>query len=152
MNPTTVCEDTIVQEVTIKAPAERIFEALINPAEILKWWASEGKFQATLAEFDPRPGGKWKMRVAGGGCGNSGWSVVSGEYRTVEPPTLLIFTWNRDEEGHPETVVRWELEENGGVTNVRVTHSGLTSESVRARNNGWWMIVELLQAYAESRV
>lgn len=28
----------IVQEITIKAPAERIFEALTNPDERLKWW------------------------------------------------------------------------------------------------------------------
>lgn len=36
MNPTTE-NDTIVQEITIKAPAERIFEALTNPGELVKW-------------------------------------------------------------------------------------------------------------------
>ncbi len=37
MNPATV-SGAIVQEVTIKAPAERIFQALTNPEERLKWW------------------------------------------------------------------------------------------------------------------
>src|SRR5260221_299500 len=39
MNPTDA-SDTIVQEITIKAPAERIFEALTNPDQRLKWWAA----------------------------------------------------------------------------------------------------------------
>jgi hypothetical protein len=37
MNPTDA-SDTIVQEITIKAPVERIFEALTNPDQRLKWW------------------------------------------------------------------------------------------------------------------
>ena len=32
---------------------------------------------------------------------------------------------------------------------MRVTHSGLTSEKLRARNDGWPMILGLLQAHAE---
>ncbi len=36
MNPAATSEDTIVQEVTIKAPAGRIFAALTNPEETLK--------------------------------------------------------------------------------------------------------------------
>jgi len=43
MNPTSV-SGTIVQEITIKGPAERIFEALTNPDERMKWWGAEGKF------------------------------------------------------------------------------------------------------------
>jgi uncharacterized protein YndB with AHSA1/START domain len=87
MNPATVCDDTIVQEVTINAPAERIFAALTNPDELLKWWAAEGKFRLVHAECDLRPGGKWVMRVAGG-CGPDqsssgvpGLKCASGEER-----------------------------------------------------------------------
>jgi uncharacterized protein YndB with AHSA1/START domain len=65
---------------------------------------------------------------------------------------LLLFTWIREEEDLPETLVRWDLEEKDGSTTVRVTHSGLTSERLRARNNGWPMIVKLLQTYIASVV
>ena len=68
MNTANVCDDAIVQEVTIKASAEEIFNALTNPAELLKWWGAEGKFQCVHAESDLRPGGKWRMRVSGS-CG-----------------------------------------------------------------------------------
>ena len=54
--------DTIVQEVTIRASAERIFEALTNPDQRVKWWGSDGRFQTTHMESDLRPGGRWAMR------------------------------------------------------------------------------------------
>jgi uncharacterized protein YndB with AHSA1/START domain len=58
MNPAATSEDTIVQEVTIKAAAEGIFAALTNPDELLQWWAAEGRFRATHVESDLRPGGR----------------------------------------------------------------------------------------------
>ena len=56
---------TIVKEITIKGSAERIFEALTNPDQRIKWWGAEGRFQATQMESDLRPGGKWVMRGIG---------------------------------------------------------------------------------------
>ena len=147
MMPALICDDTIVQEVMIEAPAQRIFDALTDPKDLLKWWNVEGKFQLIHAESDLCPGGKWSMQVAGS-CGPGGpCSTVRGEYRAVEPPSLLVFTWIRDDEDHPETLVRWDLEELDGLTTVRVTHSGLTNERLRARNSGWSIIVKLLQTY-----
>jgi len=54
MNPTDA-SDTIVQEITIKAPVERIFEALTNPDQRLKWWGAEGQYRGTQMESDLRP-------------------------------------------------------------------------------------------------
>ena len=61
---TTAASDAIVQEIIIKASAERIFEALTNPDQRVKWWGSEGRFQTTHMESDLRPGGRWVMRVS----------------------------------------------------------------------------------------
>ena len=49
----------------------------------------------------------------------------------------------------PETLVRWDLKQKDGVTTIRLTHSALTSESLRARSSGWPLIVGLLQSYIE---
>jgi uncharacterized protein YndB with AHSA1/START domain len=87
-----------LEEVTIKAAAERIFSTLTNPDELLKWWAAEGRFHATHVETDPRPGGRWLMRVSSDRGTDASKTTVRGEYRTVEPPSLLVFTWIRDEE------------------------------------------------------
>jgi uncharacterized protein YndB with AHSA1/START domain len=147
MSATVTKDDAIVQEIAIKGSAERIFDALTKPEELVKWWGVAGKFQLTGAESDLRPGGKWGFTVAAGG----GTVAVSGEYRQIERPHLLVYTWVRQLEDATETVVRWELRESSGVTHVRVTHSALTSESLRARNNGWPWIVVLLQSYVEGR-
>jgi len=152
MNAATLRDRDIVQEIAIHAPAERIFRALTDPAQLLQWWKAPGKFELVRAACDLRPGGKWRMELAGA-CGNVGSahgainSVVHGEYREIVPPRLLVFTWIREFEDDPETLVRWDLEESGGVTTVRVTHSGLDTEALRARNGGWPLIVSLLQAH-----
>ena len=144
----TDARDTIVQEITIRGSAERIFEALTDADQRMKWWGAEGRFQTTQMESDLRPGGRWAMR--GIGIGGKPFSVV-GEYRNVERPRLLVFTWLPSwQEGASESLVRFDLEETDGVTKVRLTHSGLTDEGVRA-HQGWPQILTWLQAYVEGQ-
>jgi uncharacterized protein YndB with AHSA1/START domain len=139
--------DRLIQEITIKAPAGRIFDAVTSPKELVEWWGVAGKFQVTKMESDLRPGGKWRMHLT---SGSKTVSTVAGEYREIDRPWLLSYTWIREQEDWPETLVRWDLEEKNGMTTVRVTHSGFTSEAMRARNSGWPMILELVKAYVET--
>ena len=107
-------DETVIQEITIKAPAKRIFEALTNPEQRREWWSIEGRFQATQFESDLRVGGKWSM--SGIGFGKS--FIIRGEYRTIEPPHVLAFTWLPDWQQNPtETLVRFDLTEKGRVHN-----------------------------------
>jgi uncharacterized protein YndB with AHSA1/START domain len=149
MNPASASE-TIIQEIAIKAPAQRIFDALTNPSQRTKWWGAEGRFQTTHVESDLRPGGKWTMR--GNGMGGKPFTV-SGEYRQIEPPRLLVFTWLPTwQEDAIESLVRFDLEEKNGVTTVRLTHSGLTSDSSRTSHKGWPQVLSWLQAHVEQKV
>lgn len=149
MNPTSI-SDAIIQEITIKGSAERIFEALTNPDQRVRWWGAAGRFETTHMESDLRPSGKWMM--CGVGVGGKPFTVA-GEYRQIERPRLLVFTWHPDwQEDATETLVRFDLEEKDGVTTVRLTHSGLASESARASHKGWPQILTWLQAYAERQV
>jgi uncharacterized protein YndB with AHSA1/START domain len=137
--------ESIVREVTIEAPAERIFEALASPEQRAKWWGAEGRFRLVSMESDLRPGGAWVMHFDSNGRATS----VRGEYRRIEPPRLLEFTWFNDwQENAQETLVRFELDAENGVTRVRVTHSGLSGETLRA-HRGWPDILGWLKAYAE---
>ncbi|HEY7392402.1 MAG TPA: SRPBCC domain-containing protein [Bryobacteraceae bacterium] len=146
MNATSAT-DTIIQEVVIKAPVGRVFEALTDPGQRVEWWGSEGRFQTTQMESDLRPGGKWMMR--GIGVGGRPFQV-SGEYRKIEPPHLLVFTWLPSwQEDATETIVQFELREEAGVTTVRLTHSGLT-ESSRIIHKGWPEVLTWLRTYVES--
>jgi uncharacterized protein YndB with AHSA1/START domain len=145
VNPVT--SDPIVEEITINASAERIFDALINPEERVKWWGAEGSFQTTHMESDLRPGGRWAMR---GLRMNGQPFTITGEYREIARPRLLVFTWLPDwQESAATSLVRIDLEENDGMTTVRLTHSGLTAEALRTGHRGWPQILAWLRAYAE---
>jgi uncharacterized protein YndB with AHSA1/START domain len=124
-------DETVVQEITITAPAERISTALTDPAQAMQWWGAESRLQTTHMGSDLRPGSKCMMR--GTGMGGKAFSVV-GEYRSIARPRLLVVTWLPDWNANTrQSLVRFNLEEKGGVTTVRLTHSGLTSEAARAQ-------------------
>jgi uncharacterized protein YndB with AHSA1/START domain len=82
MNPKSI-SDTIIQGIGIKGSAERIFEALTDPGQRVKWWGAKGRFQTTHMVSDLRIGGKWMMR--GVGMGGRPFTV-GGEYRQIERP------------------------------------------------------------------
>lgn len=139
--------DAIVEEIAIKAPAERIFNALTDPAARVKWWGRKDRFETTAMDSDLRPGGRWTMR--GIGMGGKPFTIT-GVYRIVDRPRAIAFTWLPDwDEEATETLVRFDLDERDGVTTVRVTHSGFASASSRARHQGWPQILSWLQGYAE---
>ncbi|HEV2271495.1 MAG TPA: SRPBCC domain-containing protein [Steroidobacteraceae bacterium] len=142
-----VANDMIVEEITIRAPAERVFGALTNPEERIRWWGAEGRFKTTHAESDLRPGGKWLMR--GIGLGGRPFTV-QGVYREIDRPRLLVFTWLPSWQDDPtETLVSFDLIEKDGVTTVCLTHSGLATESSRAQHRGWPDILAWLKSYSE---
>jgi uncharacterized protein YndB with AHSA1/START domain len=143
---TTTSANEIIQEITIAASAHRIFEALTDPDQRKAWWGTEGRFQTTHMESDLRVGGKWAM--SGTGLGGRPFTV-RGEYRAVEPPRLLAFTWLPSwQPNATESLVRFELFEKDGVTTVRLTHCGLTPEGAQA-HQGWPQILGWLRTYVE---
>jgi len=146
MNPTSTGAGTIVEEITIDAPAGRVFDAFADPAERVKWWsAPDGRFRTTHMESDLRRGGKWSM---GGVRPDGSAFTVKGEYRAVERPALLAFTWLPDWQGDgTESLVQVEFMEANGSTRVRLTHSGLATDSSRTSHRGWPEILSRLQAY-----
>jgi uncharacterized protein YndB with AHSA1/START domain len=74
---------------------------------------------------------------------------VFGEYRKVDRPRLLEFTWIPSwQDGSTESIVRFELNEKEGVTTVRLTHSGLTPAG-REAHKGWPQVLGWLRDYVE---
>ena len=51
---TTRSVDAIVQEITIKASASRVFEALVDPGQRMKWWGQKGRFETCRIRFKTR--------------------------------------------------------------------------------------------------
>ncbi|HZT78171.1 MAG TPA: SRPBCC domain-containing protein [Vicinamibacterales bacterium] len=150
MNPASIAADAIVEEIDISAPAARVFDAFANPDERVKWWsADDGRFKTTEMESDLRPGGKWAMR---GTRQDGSPFTVAGEYRAVDRPSLLEFTWRPSwQGGEVESLVRVEFAETAGVTRVRLTHSGLATDRSKTSHRGWPQILSWLKRHVEPR-
>jgi uncharacterized protein YndB with AHSA1/START domain len=137
--------EAIRQEIVIEATAQRVFSALTNPDELVRWWGAAGKFQAERVESDLRLGGAWKM--TGVGMGGKPFTIT-GIFEEFDPPHVVAMTWLQDwqADAHP-TLVKFELTEKDGVTTVRLTHSGFEAESDRENHKGWPWLLSLLRDY-----
>src|ERR1700682_3889695 len=99
--------DAVVGEVFIAAPPERVFQAITDPTQMPLWWGQQGMYRISEWKADLRPGGKWSSV----GVGADGSSFrVDGEYLEIEPPRLLVYTWNPSFGHLRKTTVRCELE------------------------------------------
>jgi uncharacterized protein YndB with AHSA1/START domain len=99
-------QDELISEIHISAPPERIFQALVDPQQVVKWWGQEGIYRCTEFAADLRVGGKWR---SSGVLPHGGKFEVKGEFVEVDPPRVLAYTWTASWTGEAETTVRWEL-------------------------------------------
>jgi uncharacterized protein YndB with AHSA1/START domain len=154
-------QDTIVAQVFIAAPPERVFQALTDPDQRRQWWGQQGLYRSTESYSDLRPGGKW----GGGGVGADGKPFhVEGEYLEINPPRRLVYSWKASW-AHPlNTTVYWDLEPQeihglqsrgpskvGTGTLVKLRHEGFAgnAEQVLNHSQGWTRVMGWLQAYVE---
>jgi uncharacterized protein YndB with AHSA1/START domain len=148
---TSIVNDTIVVEIDIAAPPERVFQAWIDPQQRLAWWGDDASYRGTKMESDLRVGGKWLTE----GKNTEGKPfAVSGKYTRVDPPRALGFTWNHDwgDTNRPETHVLIELTPTSSGTHVTLTHSGFTSVPERDdHNKGWTRVLGWLRSYVQPR-
>lgn len=139
--------DEIVSEIFIAAPPERVFQALVDPAQVVRWWGQSGVYRCTEFHSDLRPAGKW---ASAGLDGQGKRFETSGEYLEVDPPRLLVQTWVATWTGDIKTTVRWELAPVKDGTLVRIRHSGLAAHPEIAQSyRGWPRMLGWLQALVE---
>lgn len=141
---------TLISEIRIAAPPERVFQALVDPELVVKWWGGRGEgqsFRCAQFECDLRPGGKW--RSAGVDAQGHPFEVV-GEYLEIDLPRLLVYTWTASWTAEVPTTVRWELEPTDQGTLVRHLHSGLAAHPELAGSfRGWPRMLGWLRALLE---
>jgi uncharacterized protein YndB with AHSA1/START domain len=154
--------DAVVAEIFVAAPPARVFAAITDPAQTAQWWGQKGLYRIRESRGDIRPGGKWSTR----GLGDDGTEfTVHGEYLEVDPPRLLVHTWNPSFFNMPQTVVRWELQPYdvhgmhqqgphhvGTGTLVKIRHSGFAGnlEHAKAHGDGWARVLGWMQAFVEA--
>jgi len=137
--------DAVVTEIHIAAPPERVFQALVDPQQVLQWWGQRGVYRSTHFQSDLRPGGKW--RTVGVNADGRDFEA-SGEYLEIDPPHLLVYSWVASWTGDAKTTVRWELHPDKKGTLVRLCHYGLAAYPELAKSySGWPRMLGWLEAF-----
>jgi uncharacterized protein YndB with AHSA1/START domain len=142
-------QDTIVSEIDIAAPADRVFQAICDPETVRRRCPYLDVFEMEL-----RVGGKWHLELTMPKP-HHGVSVVKhdGEILEIDPPRLLVYSWfaNFHDDPKHRSIVRWELTPTKAGTHVKVTHSGLVSEPAACKDyaNGWPGVLEEIRVYSE---
>jgi uncharacterized protein YndB with AHSA1/START domain len=146
--------DAIVSEIDISAPPSRVFEALIDPEQLMLWFTN-ASCPVKLWRMDARLGGSYSYATAKGNIVVNAVNEFKcrGEITEIDQPRLLVYTWIANWHLEPErkTVVRWELKPTASGTHLKVTHSGLALEAeARADYSGGWPgVVKNLKGFVE---
>ena len=147
--------DAVTCEIDIAAPPQRVFQALIDEAQLMHWFAGDSTCPVKFWKFDPRKGGRYHYHTAKGTHTVNGVTEFDcqGEILEFDPPRVLVYTWvgNWHNNNQLETVVRYELTATPTGTHIKVTHSGLVTEEVSRNDyaNGWPGVLGNLQTFVE---
>lgn len=113
----------------IAAPAERVFEALVDRDALTEWLPPDG-MEATFEHFDPRPGGSYRLvlryRDATGAPGKAtaDADVVDVRYVEIEPGVRVVqaVDFQSDDAAFAGTMtMTWAVTAVDGGTRVDIT-------------------------------
>jgi uncharacterized protein YndB with AHSA1/START domain len=147
-------QDSIIAEIDIAAPPVRVFEALTDLDQLLRWF-TDASCPVKSWKMDARLGGSYSYATEKANFVVNGVDEFKcyGEITEIDPPRLLVYTWVANWHLDPQnkTVVRWELTPTAAGTHLKVTHSGLAQdpEARKDYSGGWPGVVEKLQAFTE---
>ena len=119
---------------TFQASREKVFQAWTDPEKLNRWFAPSDDYEVS-AECDPRPGGNYRVQMT---HKDGNIHTVVGEYREVNPPEKLVFTWSWEDGGVQGSLVTVDLQDLGESTEVTLTHSGFPSAEWRDKHNEGW--------------
>lgn len=117
----------VTKEIVIGAPPDTVFPYFTDPDRMVRWMGTE-------AEMDARPGGAYRILVAGR-------YTAAGEFLAVEPPSRVVFTWGWEGEDIPvapgASTVEVTLTPEDEGTRVVLVHRDLPEDRRDAHEHGW---------------
>ena len=128
------------------APPALVFDAFTKREMLKEWWGPEG-YEMPVPDVDLRVGGAYRFELARPGGDRV---VLAGEFRAIEPPRKLSYTWNWVEGGpfKGETLVTLEFKDHAEGTELVLTHEGFDDPSIRDQHDqGWSSSFNCLDSY-----
>lgn len=124
----------------ISAAPERVFDAWLDPKALMQIFRMSPTDEAD-AVTDPRVGGRFLLTLK-----SKNTYPHTGEYRVIDRPKKLVFTWFSKGTDLAETTVTIELKPAaGGHTELTLTHVGLSEKQMASHEAGWTAIVGNLE-------
>ena len=134
----------------LSAPVKAVFDAFERADQLAQWWGPEG-FTIPSADFEPRVGASYRieMQPPAGDAFH-----LAGEFRVVEPPARLAFTfvWDPPDDDDVETLADLTFRDLGDSTQVEFTQGPFkTEERVELHRGGWTESFDKLERYLTRR-
>ncbi len=125
----------------LAASREEVFDAWLD-AEGMREWMRPGPVTECDAVLEPRVGGRFRIVMTTAGAR----IVNTGEFRVLERPERLQFTWISSRWGPQETLVTVELFERDAQCELKLTHERFPAEhSPKQLSVGWTVMLDKLQ-------
>ena len=142
---------TVTLHRVLKAPAERIYRAFLDPDAMAKWLPPHG-FTGRVHHLEAKVGGTYRMSFTNFSAGQG--HSFGGEYRELVPGKRIRHTDRFDDPGLPGTMeTTINLEETMGVTVVRIVQSGIPPQiPVEMCYLGWQESLLLLAQLVEPTI
>jgi uncharacterized protein YndB with AHSA1/START domain len=120
----------------LPAPPSVVFEAFTDPTKLAQWWGPAG-FTVPRVDFDPRAGRRYRIEMQP--PEGDPFHLV-GEFREVDPPARLAFTfvWEPPDPDDVETLVELAFRDLGGSTEVAFTQGAFKTEPRRELHRDGW--------------
>jgi uncharacterized protein YndB with AHSA1/START domain len=137
---------SVIVRRTIAAAPEEIFDAWLDP-EALGIWMRPGSINHTHAKVDARVGGRYEIFMQS----DTADYPHSGEYRVIDRPRRLVFTWQSSGTQGQETLVTVDFLPVDQRTEVVVTHERLPEAARESHTNGWTSGIQRLDQFISGR-
>ncbi len=147
---------TLVIRRLLKAPQELAFRAWTSPEHIKQWMRPDPEMVVPSAKMDLRVGGKLRIQMQDP---KGEYFTAAGEFREVNPPEKLVYTWDWEKDGSGDefgelegktSLITVEFLNRGKQTEFVMTHTRFaTVESRDSHAGGWGNAVDSLAEYVE---
>jgi len=143
--------NTVKLHRVLKAPAERVYKAFLDPDAMVKWLPPHG-FTGKVHEMDATVGGKYKMSFTNFSNGQS--HSFGGKYLELEPGKRIKHTDRFDDSNLPgEMITTIDFRQTMVGTEVHITQEGIPDMiPVEACYLGWQESLELLAQLVEAEI
>jgi uncharacterized protein YndB with AHSA1/START domain len=120
----------------LSAPPAVVFDAFADPDKLARWWGPAG-FTVPSVDFDPRPGGAYSIGMQP--PEGEAFHLV-GEFREVDPPARLAFTfvWEPPDPDDVETLVELSFRDLGDSTEAVLAQGVFKTEPRRELHRDGW--------------